>query len=100
MFKFELAIAAIAASLLTVPAAAQDSNSSRLEKADKAARTATSKIYGAAGRSVCGRSCGKVASKVGVGIYDGAQDLSRRGAAKMQEVGRKARERRQRGRND
>jgi hypothetical protein len=90
----KLAIIAITASLLTAPIAAQNQNSSRLEKADIVARSTIGAIYGEAGTRACGAKCGYASRKVGVKIYDKSQDLSRRAAKRIQEAGRKMRERR------
>jgi hypothetical protein len=92
---FLLACAGLA--LSAVPASAQSQQQSPgVERADQAARATIGAIYGKVGKRACGRKCAQASKRVGLGIYDGAQKISTRGAAKLQETGRRIRESRRR----
>lgn len=88
------AFAAIAVSLwATSVMAQQQSTSPSIDRMSQAARGVVGGIYTAAGARACGADCGRAAGKVGVGVYDKSRDFSVRYGERLQEVGRKARDR-------
>ena len=93
MVKYSMIAVAILAAAPAPVFAKTPSGSPTIDRLDQAARTTIGAVYGAAGNKACGKACGAVASKVGTGIFDGAQTASEAGAAKLQAIGRNARQR-------
>lgn len=86
------AIALMGAAFAAAPAAANNQpDHSAIGKADKAARATIRAVYGGAGYRFCGARCAEPAARAGEGIYSKTQDISRKGAAKIQAVGARLR---------
>lgn len=99
MTKTSLSLAAAIAAglfLTAMPASAQNQQvSPNVQTADRNARAAIRGIYGAAGQVACGgnRICRRPAAAVGEAVYDTAQRISIRESRRLQELGRRIRER-------
>ena len=88
----------ILAALLVVaaPAFAQSGYSSgdaRIDRASEAARYGVGRIYRESGRRACGWACGRVAERVGHGVFDRSREWANRNGDRLQDVGRSARQR-------
>jgi len=89
-----MAIAAVAAA---VPATAQDHyDGSRYDSVNRASdygRRGVGQVYRYAGTRACGYGCGRAAQEGGYRIYDGSRNWAHRNGERLQDVGRRARER-------
>lgn len=89
-----LTILLVGAAVIATPAMGQQqSTSPTIDRMSEKARAGIGVIYGAAGARACGAACGRVASKVGTEVYDRSRDVSTRYGEKLQDLGRRARER-------
>lgn len=91
------ALALMGLAFAATPASAQSQQQvpPNLETADRNARAAIRGIYGAAGQVACGgnRICRRPAAAVGEAVYNTTQRASQSGSRRLQDLGRRIRER-------
>lgn len=96
-----IGVACLAALAFAAPAVAKDRYSTgdvRIDRASESARYGVGRIYRESGRRACGFSCGRAAERVGRGVFDHSRDFANRNGERLQDVGRRARERYERAR--